>query len=371
MMGLCMPIRCRQCLGSAFRAVRNGCVVLLFAIGLAQAEEDRFGRLPQIIDIGYGVLATPMSVLGEVMRRDLVLRQSGADMGLEFRFHVFEKGMDSLQPLLDGRLDAAMPTDTVALDAIAKADIRLIGYVRQSFSAVVGPRNATMATLRGKRIGNAPGTSGHNTLMQGLAGVGLNENDVVLVTMNVRDMADALLSQTIDAFAAFEPTPSSVLKQHPSRFAALHRQISPAYFVVTRHLMQVQPEAATLLAASLHRSVRWMNRSRSHLQQASQWTLAAMRNFTGREPNLSEKDIAALTRSDLLDIAGAPQIPARESLPDSPLGRTFGFLMKNKKLGEEMTWKRVQDSIDHHLGGAVLANAKAYRLDEFSFDSGQ
>lgn len=349
-------------------------LLALAALGLglssplaAGAPAANSGTPPAVVAVGYGILATPMSVLGEVMRRDRILQAEGRAIGIEFSFQPFEKGSDALPPLLAGQLDAAMPTDVVVLEGIARGDIELVGYVRQSFSAVVGPRNAGMASLKGKRIGNAPGTSGHHTLLQGLAAVGLAEKDVKLVSMNVRDMPEALLADRIDAFAAFEPTPSMVLKKYPGRYAALHRQISPAYFVIDRKFAAARPEAARLLIASLYRSVHWLARSRANLDRASQWTLAGMRSFTGQEQEIGSRDIAALTRSDLLDIAGVPSIPAQEGELASPLGRSYEFLMKSGRLPAELAWKRVQDSIDRDLGQAVLVNPKRFRLGEFSF----
>lgn len=334
----------------------------------ANALRHDFGSTPNVIDIGYGVLATPMSVLGEVMRRDRVLKRAAERQNLEFRFHAFEKGADTLLPLLENKLDSAMPTDVVALDAIARGEIILLGYVRQSFSSVIGPRGMSMTELKGKRIGYAPGTSGHSTLLQGLAGVGLSEKDVVLVQMNVRDMQEALLANRIDAFAAWEPTPSTVLRLYPSRFSALHKQISPAYLVISRKMSHENPEAARLLVASLHRAVRWLQKSRSNLNTASTWTVTAMFRFTGKPPDVSEKDIAALTRTDLLDIAGVPHTPSNEGKANSALWRSFEFFKKLGKLPADLEWAKVQSSFDSEHTPQVIANAKHYKLDEFDYE---
>lgn len=333
----------------------------------AAVPQHDFGRTPNVIDIGYGVLATPMSVLGEVMRRDQILARAAKQQQLEFRFHPFEKGVDSLPPLLDGKLDGAMPTDVVALDAIARSEIVLLGYVRQSFSSVVGQRGSSMAELKGKRIGNAQGTSGHSALLQGLAGAGLSEKDVTLVQMNVHDMPDALLSGRIDAFAAWEPTPSTTLRLYPTRFSALHKQISPAYLVVSRQMSRDNPEAARLLLASLHRAVRWLKNNRSHLDTASSWTRVAMFTFTGKPPAVSDREIAALTRSDLLNIAGVPLIPANEGQNNSALWRSFDFFRKAGKLPADLSWATVQSSFDVEHTAHVIANARRYKLDDFDY----
>ena len=345
-----------------------GLITLNAGAETAPASQYDFGTKLSVIDIGYGVLATPMSVLGEVMRRDRILMRAAEQQKIEFRFHPFEKGVDSLPPLLVGQLDGAMPTDVVALEAIGNSDLILLGYVRQSFSTVVGPRGATIADLKGKRIGNAKGTSGHSTLLQGLAGAGLSESDVTLVQMNVRDMTEALTTGKIDAFAAWEPTPSTVLRTYPNRFSSLHKQISPAYLVVSRKLGQDNPEAVRLLAASLHRAVRWMQKSRSNLTTASAWTIEAMFRFTKVRQEITEKEIAALTRADLLDIAGAPLIPANESENNSGLWRTFQFFKKSGKLPADLSWQKVQSSFDREHTPAVIANAKRYKLDEFDYE---
>lgn len=356
-----------------FRIARRAAAALLVpfwiaAAGAAEAPKKyEYGTSAKVIDIGYGVLATPMSVIGEVLRRDRILRGGAEKAGLEMRFHAFEKGLDTLPALVDGRLDASMPTDVVALDAIARTDVVLAGYVRQSFSTVVGPKTWRIADLKGKRVGNAAGTSGHNALLQGLDGAGLSEADLTLVQMNVRDMPEALLAGRIDAFAAFEPTPSSMLKNHGERFAALHRQISPAYFVLTRRLTTTQPEAARLLVAALHRAVRWLHRSRDNVTRASRWTLSAMRDFTGREPTTSEREVIQLTRSDLLDIAGAPRIPVNEAEPGSALWRSFEFFRRSGKLPAGLGWPKVQAAFDRELTAEILQNARRYRIDEFDY----
>lgn len=334
--------------------------------GAARALED-FGREPNIIDIGYGIMATPMSVLGETLRRDGVLRAAAAARGLEFRFHRFEKGVDTLEPLLAGQLDASMPTDVVVLEALAKTDLILLGNVRRSFSSVVSGRGISMTAMAGRHIGYAPGTSGHNALLQGLAAVGLSERDVVLTPMGVREMPEALLAGRIAAFAAWEPTPSGFLRKYPGRYAAIYRQISPAYLVARRELSERQPEAARLLVAALHRAVRWLARSRGHLERASQWTLAEMRAYSGGEPDIDAQGIVALTRSDLLDMAGMPLIPARESERTSVLGRTFDFYQKSGRLPAAMAWQRVADSIDTAINRHVLAGADRYRINQFDY----
>ena len=327
-----------------------------------------YGTTPNVIDIGYGVLATPMSVLGEVMRRDRVLKRAAEKEKLEFRFHPYEKGVDSLLPLLENKLDGAMPTDVVALDAMARGEIVLLGYVRQSFSSVIGPRGSSMIDLKGKRIGYAPGTSGHSSLLQGLSGVGLSDKDVVLVSMNVRDMQEALLANRIDAFAAWEPTPSTILHRYPGRFVALHKQISPAYLVISRKMSRENPEAARLLVASLHRAVRWLQKSRSNLNLASAWAVVAMGDFTGKPPEIAFREVAALTRTDLLDIAGVPHTPSNEGKENSALWRSFEFFKQSGKLPPDMSWQKVQASFDNEHTPQVIANSKRYKLDEFDYE---
>jgi NitT/TauT family transport system substrate-binding protein len=345
-----------------------GLLALQAGAQTAQTPHYEYGDTTNVIDIGYGVLATPMSVLGEVMSRDRILKNAATQLKMKFIFHPYEKGVDSLQPLLDGKLDGAMPTDVVVLDAIARSDIVLLGYVRQSFSTVVGPRGSSMAELKGKRIGNSLGTSGHSALLQGLTGAGLGEKDVTLVQMNVRDMPEALIAGRIDAFAAWEPTPSTVLRLHPARFTSLHKQISPAYLVISRKMSRENPEAARLLTASLHRAVRWLQKSRANLLAASTWTLAAMHRYTGQTPAMSGEEIAALTRSDLLNIAGAPLIPANEAHVNSALWRTFEFYKASGKLPARMSWSKVQESFDIEHTTQVTSNAKRYHLDEFDYE---
>ena len=224
-----------------------------------------------------------------------------------------------------------------------------------------------MRGLRGKRIGNAPGTSGHNALLQGLSAAGMTDKDVVLVTMNVREMPDALVAGKIDAFAAFEPTPSSFLKTYPGQFVPLHRQVSPAYLVIPRQLTDKQPEVVYLLLAAVQRTTRWLNRSRSNLDLASKWTISGMRDFLGKDPELDVRDIATLTRTDFLDISGVPFIPLRDKNVDSPLGRTFENLRKSGKLPASVEWQQVAKNVDNSMNRHVHDNSSRYKINEFDY----
>jgi NitT/TauT family transport system substrate-binding protein len=262
-----------------------------------------------------------------------------------------------------------MPTDVVALSLVAQSDFLLLGYVRQAFSSVIGPQNLSMAELKGKRIGNARGTSGHHTLLRGLASAGLDEKDVILVQMMAREMPDALYAGRIDAFAAWEPTPSGTLKKYPGRYKALHRQISSAYFVLSGKTMQAQPQVASLLAAALHRAVRWMSSNRAHLATAVRWTMASMRQFTGKDLDISEKDITRLTRTDLLEIPGTPLIPSSEIRQGGALWRSYDFFLKHGKLPTSLTWEKIEASMDRQVMPHVLRNATRFRLDEFDYGS--
>lgn len=78
-------------LALAVRTMLVAAGIVLSANHASAAPNYEFGTHERIIDIGYGVFATPMSVLGEVMRRDRILQQQAESAGLEFRWHPYEK----------------------------------------------------------------------------------------------------------------------------------------------------------------------------------------------------------------------------------------------------------------------------------------
>ena len=319
------------------------------------------------VTFAYFPLAVPISVLGETMQRDRIMQRNLARLGIKLTFKPFAKGNDVIPLVRDGRLAGVSMSDMPAIEALTVGDMRILGFTKQSYAAVVAPQGSRIRDLRNKRIGNAHGSTSHYALLQALAAEGMTERDVILVPLNVDQMLEALESGRIDAFAAWEPTPTAALQRYPGRFALISRQTSYAFFMLADSLILSRPEAAREITAALVRSIRWLKKSEANLLLASRWTVAGVLAFTGKPSQLHEQAIARITHTDLLDLPGAPSIPAKFSTNGSLLLKQFEFLKQAGKLPADATRDRVIQSFYSGLLKEIMQQPARYALNRFEY----
>lgn len=108
-----------------------------------------------------------------------------------------------------GLADLAGNADTQILRfSLKRPDARLILTPVEGLYRIVARRSsgiATVADLRGKRVGTFADTSAAYYLRSALASAGLAEADVKIVPSNAATMADALIAGSLDAIAIWEP----------------------------------------------------------------------------------------------------------------------------------------------------------------------
>lgn len=319
------------------------------------------------ITFAYFPLAVPISVLGETMQRDRILQKNLAKHGMRVTFKQFEKGHDSLPLIYKGQIDAVSFADMPTIEAVTNGEMLIIGLVKQSYSAVVSRYGSQTKDLRKKRIGNAHGSTSHYALLQALASAGLSEKDVTLVPLATNEMLEALESGKIDAFAAWEPTPTAAIKKHPGKFIQINRQTSHSFFLLSNNLASNHPDTAREITAALVRAIRWLKKSDANLLKASRWALAGAEAFTGKRSPLTEVDIARITHTDLLDMAGAPTIPAALSKDDSFLIKEFEFLKQINKIPGNASKEHLKNSFKHSLLAEILDAPAKYNLNRFDY----
>ena len=314
---------------------------------------------------GSSTTALPNALLAEVLKRDRVLRKNL--QGTSLSFSSFEKGPDIVRQIVENRIDAAILGDFPTLEAATASEVFIVALVRQNFATTVGPKGKTLAGMKGQRIGTSSGTSGVFTLLQGLESVGLSEQDVKFVPLPIDELTDALLSGRVDAVALFEPLPSTIIRKYPDRFAAIHKQASSAYLLISKSLMEKHPKAALQITAATARAIRWLRKDRANLALASQWALKSMISFSGKEAMLTEAEIARQVRSTLLDLSEAPALPLNSANRDSLLGQEFEFMKRHKKLPASVEWETVGRSFRPETMKSILADSKKYHLDIFDY----
>ncbi len=315
----------------------------------------------------YFPLAVPISVLGEVMQRDRILQRNLARQGVKLSFKPFAKGNDVIPLVREGRLAGVSMSDMPAIEAITVGDLRILGFTKQSYAAIVAPRGTQFKDLRNKRIGNAYGSTSHYALLQALATAGMSERDLVLVPLNVDQMVNALEAGTIDAFAAWEPVPADALQRYPGKYSQISRQTSYAFFLLSDNLIRSHPETAREIVAALVRATRWLKKSETNLLTASSWTLAGVQSFTGRPSPLSQQTIAKITHTDLLDVPGAPSIPAQLAAAESLFLKEFDFLKQIGKLSANASRERITHSFYTLMMKEVIRQPARYALNRFEY----
>jgi NitT/TauT family transport system substrate-binding protein len=302
------------------------------------------------------------------MQRDRILQKDLSKHGIRMTFKHFEKGNDVLPLIYKGEIDAVSFADMPTIEAAASGKMLIIGLVKQSYSAVVSRYGSQTKDLRKKRIGNAYGSTSHYALLQALASAGLTEKNVTLVPLAANEMLEALESGKIDAFAAWEPTPTAAIKKHPGRFIQINRQTSHSFFLLSNSLASNDPDAAREITAALARAIRWLKKNDANLLKASRWALVGAETFTGKRSPLNERDIARITQTDLLDMAGAPTIPASFSKDDSFLLKQFEFLKQIHKIPENSSRDRLKNSFRSSLLTEILDDPVKYKLNRFDYD---
>ncbi len=344
-------------------------VLLILPVLPVQAATSGSPAKHQLTELtfAYFPLAVPISVLGETMRRDRILNKNLARFGFKLHFKPFAKGND-VQPLIrNGSIAAVSFADMPTIEAASTSDMLILGLIKQSYSAVVAPAGTQTRSLRGKRIGNAFGSTSHYALLQALSSVGLEEKDVTLVPMETSQMLDALENGTIDAFAAWEPTPAAALKKYPGWYTQINRQVSYSFFLLSGDLARTRPEVAREISAALVRAINWLKESNSNLMVASRWALHLMKDFTGKSSALNDRDIAGITRNDLLDIAGAPAIPKNFSHKGSLLFKEFDFLVQLGELPPNASRQRLEKSFSSSLLNDVISAPARYALKRYDY----
>jgi ABC-type nitrate/sulfonate/bicarbonate transport system substrate-binding protein len=324
----------------------------------------------QTIYIGTQPLYAPTGLITEALRRDPVLKEELLKLGLKIKFYPFKKGADVNTELSRGGLQSGIGGDMPALMAAATTDIVIPVMVQSGSTWLVTKTPVLVEHLKGKRIAYAKGSNAHFMLLSLLSSYHLSANDFDLVPMNVDDMIEALESQTISAFAAWEPTPTIALQKH--RFVARFGGPSSGYMYFRKDFADKQPAALRHIVAAVARAFLWLSNGNDASRiKASGWSIEAAEILTGAKLNLSPEALALLGERDILRAKWARSfvIPAHDLADNGRLKREYSFLKEMGSIHGETTWEAVRDSFDLTILSDIFANTGAYRLSEFRYSA--
>lgn len=313
-------------------------------------------------------LSSPGGTLVALMKRDRILRRELARTGITLQVVPVKKGSDAIAMLKTGAAHMATLGDMPLLEAAANMPLSVIARSRFSYVSLVGERGSLAKDLKGKRIGYAPGTSGHFALLKILVGAGLNETDVKLAPMDVTEMGASLLQKKIDAFSTWEPTPEAVISANPDRFAVICRQATVSHLVVLGRTAERHPELRFQLAAALIRATNWVTNNRSALNQAADWTLEDMRALSGAASPMNRDQMAGIIMKELQALNHSQKIPLETVAESSSLAEELLFLKKQGKLPPDATWDAIRAGFDFKVMEQVMKQPKIYQLTRYDYE---
>ncbi|MBF0271589.1 MAG: NrtA/SsuA/CpmA family ABC transporter substrate-binding protein [Magnetococcales bacterium] len=316
------------------------------------------------MDIGIQPLWLPIGIITEVMKRDGILQEALQRSGASVRFHPFLKGSDLNLQLRDGKLEGGFGGDMPTITACVSDQVRVVALADLYFSAIVARRSLLLTDLRGRRIGYAFGSNAHHALLTALAAVGLSEAEVTLVPMEVNAMPLALEQGSIDAFSAWEPTPTLATSRYGHKI--IHRVLSSGYLYFTRDFSEQHPDRVSELVASEARALNWLERSEDHLARAVGWWEEAAGSMGMRDVESFRHEIIRLVHSSLRHLWIMPVIPLEDLMEEGRIGRAARFLRSIGKVPPGLGWETVRSCFRRDVGEAILAAPIPNRLDVFS-----
>lgn len=329
-------------------------------------RQYHFGVDEQVVDLGVQPLWQPAGLVSEVMKRDQILRQAFLRQGKSIRFHSFLKGSDVNSFLHQGVLEGGFGGDMPAIAACLSDQARSVSLADLHFTAIVARKPLLISDLGGRRIGYAFSSNAHYALLTALSAAGLSESDVTLVPMNVDAMPQALQRGEIDAFSAWEPTPTIATTLYGQ--TVVHQFLSTGYMYFSPSFADQHPDLVSSLVAAQARALNWLEQSDVNLDRAVGWLEQAIRALVDHDFELPRQDTMQLARQSLRNLGLMPVIPKDDLLEDGRIGRAVRFLSSIGKAPPDLRWPTVRDCFRREVGVAVLAAPVKNRLHQFSYE---
>ncbi|MBI5569590.1 MAG: ABC transporter substrate-binding protein [Desulfomonile tiedjei] len=328
-----------------------------------------FEKDDKIIHIGVQPLWIFEGNVAEIMKRDNLLQERLARLGLEIRLHSFLKGDDINFFIRRGDLHGGMLGDMPTLTLAAEADVVIPALVDRGFNSIVAAGFVLVRDLKGLRIGYPFGSFSHHALLEALSADGLTERHVDLRPMDVTEIPEAFRKGEIQVFAAWEPAVSIARKKNP-KGVVIHRSRYLGFMVFRKNLLDNHPDAVREILASEIRALRWIQHDGHNLNQSSEWALEAGKVLTGGGMEISaEQSDQIIAQGNDMNLV--PLIPAGALQDNGHLHREFTFLKNLGRIAKTSAWDVVVRKFDRDLTAEVLAQPGKYRLDEFDYDTGR
>jgi NitT/TauT family transport system substrate-binding protein len=185
--------------------------------------------------------------------------------GVTVQIKYFDSYTDSLNALATGNVDANSQTLNDTLSSVAGGAAETIVLVNDNSTGndqIIARRGiSSLAELKGKTVAAEQGTVDHYLLLLALQKAGLSEKDVTFKPLPTDAAAAAFVAGKVDAVGVFAPFTTTASGRPGSRAIASSRDFPgaiPDHLVVSRAVVQQQPEAVQALVKTWFDTLSWI-----------------------------------------------------------------------------------------------------------------
>lgn len=199
--------------------ILRGLLAAAFALFATVAEP----AAAEDIRIGY----QRSSTLTAILKANGELEKALAPLGIKVTWHEFSSGLPLLEAINIGSIDfGADVADTVPV--FAQAAGAKLAYVAEeaaspSAQAILVPSASpikSLTDLKGRKIAVTKGAGSHYLLLAALARAGLSFKDITPAYLPPADGRAAFVSNNVEAWIAWDPFLTSVIRQSGARVLA-------------------------------------------------------------------------------------------------------------------------------------------------------
>ena len=233
---------------------------LLFAAGRAIAAE------PAKLRIGFQKSSTLMIFL----KSRGTLEKALAPLNVEVQWSEFTSGLPLLEALNIGAIelsaDVADAVPPFALAAGAKLTYYAIETPSPLAQAIVVRKDspiATVAQLKGQKIGFAKGAGAHNLLLEALAQQGLTNKDIEPAYLSPADGRAAFEGGNVAAWVIWDPFLAAVQRQSGARILQDGGKLSSyrRFYLAATPYAQRRPDVMATVFTELQRAGEWIKKN--------------------------------------------------------------------------------------------------------------
>ena len=324
----------------------------------------RFSPAEGVVRIGIQPFWVYAANLTEAMRRDRLLSEELAALGLRAEFHSFLKGPDINFFMERGHLDVGMSGYLPTLQMTTLQDILVPSTIDQNFYDLVAVDCFTVKDLRGKAIGFPQGSDAHHALVEALELIGVKAE---LVPMDLDEMPNAMRAGRIDACMIWEPVTSLMLSENRNA-RVVYRSRWQTFLYFRGEFAKTHPQAVRSILASQARAIRWINAASANLTLSSRWSIDTCKALVPDLPPPSLVDFVRQSRTAAA-LSTTPVVFDADLAEGQLLHNAFVFLEKEHLIPAGAEWQKTCAMFDLEMMPVILGEPRRWRLDEFDYET--